>query len=497
MAAWWNTAHALIVTALLVPLAALPAVPAAAKPSSGSGQESDKVRPAPSLGIPDRYLIKLKDPAAATADQASARLAATHHANVTHVYRTINGFAARVSAANARELSKDPAVEYVEQDAIATGADFQPYPPSWGLDRVDQPYLPLNNAYTYTGTNTGAGVHAYIVDSGLRVTHTDFGARAVIDRDFVGDGRNGGDCNGHGTHVAGTVGGAASGVAKGVRLHAVRVLDCANNGQWSQIAAGIDWVTANATRPAVMNLSIQGGANAMVDAAVNRAVAAGIPVAIAAGNFNVDACTISPARATAAITVANATSTDGRAGSSDFGPCVDLFAPGTGIVSAGIASDTQTAIMSGTSMASPHVAGAAALILQRRPSATPAQVAAEIIDGATPDVITSAGPGTPNRVLSTTCVPFALCMTATRQNPGYYRGPIVIDGRGAQLGDGIGIYYRLDGGSTFYYAGGTTADSAGRFHVTLAVPYCAYGRIDVSATSVWQDSNSVTVPSIC
>nr|5WSL_A Chain A, keratinase [Meiothermus taiwanensis WR-220]5WSL_B Chain B, keratinase [Meiothermus taiwanensis WR-220]5WSL_C Chain C, keratinase [Meiothermus taiwanensis WR-220] len=268
---------------------------------------------------------------------------------------------------------------------------------TWGLDRIDQRTLPLSGTFTYS--NTGSGVNAYIIDTGIRVSHSEFGGRATAVFDAIGDGQNGNDCNGHGTHVAGTVGGTVYGVAKSVRLYAVRVLNCSGSGSNSGVIAGVDWVRQNARRPAVANMSLGGGASSALDTAVNNAINAGITFALAAGNSNRDACQFSPARVTAGITVGATTSTDARASYSNYGSCLDLFAPGSSITSAWISSDTSTNTISGTSMATPHVAGVAALYLQSNPSASPATVRNAIVGNATSGVVSNAGRRSPNLLL--------------------------------------------------------------------------------------------------
>ncbi len=237
---------------------------------------------------------------------------------------------------------------------------------------------------------------AYIIDTGIRPTVSDFGGRASIGTDTVGDGQNGVDCNGHGTHVAGTIGGTKYGVAKSVSLVAVRVLDCSGSGTWSGVIAGIDWVTAHHTANAVANMSLGGGASSAVDTAVANSVASGVTYAVAAGNSNADACTSSPARAPSAITVGATTSTDARASYSNFGTCVDLFAPGSGITSDWNTSDTATNTISGTSMATPHVVGSAALYLGDNKGSSPATVTTALLNAATPNKVTAAGAGSPN-----------------------------------------------------------------------------------------------------
>jgi subtilisin family serine protease len=344
--------------------------------------------------IQGSYIVVLKD----SAKSASPTLAGKYGGSVKHVYKSaLNGFAATMSAAQARRLAADPAVEYVEADQVVHTTATQTNPPSWGLDRIDQRDLPLNRAYTYPTTATN--VNAYIVDTGIRLTHSDFGGRARTGFDAVTPGGTANDCNGHGTHVAGTVGGTAHGVAKGVTLYAVRVLSCSGSGSITGVVAGVDWVTSNHRKPAVANMSLGGGANATLDAAVRRSIAAGVTYAVASGNSNTNACTFSPARVAEAISVNATQSNDARASFSNIGTCTDIFAPGVSITSAWHTSNTATNSISGTSMASPHVAGVAALYLSANPAATPAQVQSTLISRSTPNKVTSAGTGSPNRLL--------------------------------------------------------------------------------------------------
>nr|WP_052478940.1 S8 family peptidase [Kibdelosporangium sp. MJ126-NF4]CEL21411.1 Alkaline serine exoprotease A precursor [Kibdelosporangium sp. MJ126-NF4]CTQ96022.1 Alkaline serine exoprotease A precursor (EC 3.4.21.-) [Kibdelosporangium sp. MJ126-NF4] len=370
-----------------------------AGPASAAEDQDTRFRPAKVDGIAGSYIVVLKPTGA---EHTQKRLLARYRGTVRQVYRNpLNGFAIDLPEADARRISQESGVEFVEQDAWATGDTTQNSPPSWGLDRVDQRVRPADSRYSYWPT--GAGVHVYVLDSGVRRSHTDFAGRVTVEPDFVGDGQNGVDCHGHGTHVAGTIGGTTHGVAKGVHLHSVRVLDCANKARWSWTIQAVNWVRANARRPAVINMSLGGDLDAALDKAVSDAVQAGITVVVSAQNNAADACGESPGRTPVAITVANATRTDARYSGtpypSNFGPCVDLFGPGTDIVSAGIASDTATATMTGTSMAAPHVTGTIAKYLQAAPAASPAQLTASLLAEATRDVVTDAGAGTPNRLL--------------------------------------------------------------------------------------------------
>ncbi|WFE30582.1 S8 family peptidase [Solwaraspora sp. WMMD791] len=350
--------------------------------------------------IPGSYLVVFADTAGAANRAHTTDLAARYGAKVRHVYsHALRGFAATMSESAARRIAARPGVAHVEQDGLVQVTDTQPSPPSWGLDRIDQRDLPLNNSYTYP--TTASTVRAYVVDTGIRTTHTTFGGRASWGTNTTGDGNNT-DCNGHGTHVAGTIGGSQYGVAKAVSLVAVKVLNCAGSGSFAGVAAGVDWVTGHHAPgvPAVANMSLGGaGTNATVENAVRNSIADGVVYTIASGNSNADACGFTPARVAEAITVNASTRTDARASFSNWGTCTDVFAPGEAITSAWSTSDTATNTISGTSMAAPHVAGAAALLLAASPSLTPAQVATALLGTATPSKITNPGSGSPNLLL--------------------------------------------------------------------------------------------------
>ena len=349
--------------------------------------------------IAGSYIVVFKPTVQRSSVPATTRqLATAQGARVSFVYQhALKGFAAHTTAAGAAALSRDPHVAYVEADQVMHVVTTQT-PATWGLDRIDQRDLPLNNAYNYN--QTGTGVNAYIIDTGLRATHQQFTGRVGNGADFVGDGQGTNDCNGHGTHVAGTTGGTTYGVAKQVTLHAVRVLNCQGSGSNSGVIAGVDWVTSNRVAGrSVANMSLGGGASSALDTAVNNSINSGVSYAIAAGNSNTDACTTSPARVAAANTVGATTTTDARASFSNFGTCLDIFAPGNSITSSWNTSDTATNTISGTSMATPHVTGAIALYLQANPGASPSAVTQALTSNATLNHVTSAGSGSPNRLL--------------------------------------------------------------------------------------------------
>jgi subtilisin family serine protease len=375
------------------------------QPLGPSAEPGAPIAPSPAAGrVPGQYIVVFR-PEVADVRGEAARLAARHGGTLTHVYTSaLKGMALRLPDAAAAALRANPNVAWVEQDqvvqAIATQTDA-----TWGLDRVDQRSLPLSTTYAYTAD--GSGVKVYIIDTGIRLDHTDFGGRAVTGFDAITAGGSAADCHGHGTHVAGTVGGGTYGIAKNASLYAVRVLDCGGSGTWAQVIAGIDWVTANhGSGTAVANMSLGGGKSDAVNTAVENSIASGVVYAVAAGNGNFfgipqNACNYSPASAPSAITTGATTRTDGIASFSNYGTCVDILAPGVSITSDWSTGSTATNTISGTSMATPHVAGAAAAYLSSTPSATPAQVAAALTDNATLNAISGVGNGTPNRLLYT------------------------------------------------------------------------------------------------
>ncbi|BCY09903.1 S8 family serine peptidase [Actinoplanes sp. L3-i22] len=352
--------------------------------------------------VPGRYIVTLKD-RASIGDQAST-LTRRFGGRVRHVYDQVqHGFSTAMTERQAVALAADPAVASVEQVQRITVQDTQSNPPNWGDDRIDQRALPLDKTFTYPA-NPGQGVTVYVLDTGLNASHTEFTGRVGQGTDIVDGDSNPADCHGHGTHVAGTAVGTTYGIAKKARIVSVRVLDCQGTGTNDDLIAGINWVRANAQKPAVANYSIGCGSRCTsqaMDSAVSGLISSGVQFVQAAGNNGDDACYYSPQAVPAAITVGNSTSADARNSSSNYGSCLDVFAPGTSIVSASYASNTGSATMTGTSMASPHVTGAAAAYLGANPSATPAQVRDALVTNGTTGKITSPGSGSPNVLLYT------------------------------------------------------------------------------------------------
>ncbi len=385
--------------AVVLTLAVLCLTIIASGPSRSQAQKDRILRN--SNKIANSYIVVLNDAvvgekgAYSIAPYIAEEVALNYRGKVKHVYKNaLNGFAIEMSEAEAEKLSLDFRVAYIEEDGVMEAIATQTNPP-WGLDRIDQRNRPLSATYTYNWT--GAGVRVYVIDTGIRTTHTQFGGRASNVFDAFGG--SGADCNGHGTHVSGTVGGSTYGVAKSSLLRGVRVLDCGGSGSTSGVIAGVDWVRLNHIAPAVANMSLGGGISSALDTAVNNLHNAGVTIAVAAGNSNANACNSSPARAVNAITTGSTTTTDARSSFSNFGTCLDLFAPGSGILSAWATSNTATATLNGTSMASPHVAGVAALYKQANPSASSTTIRNAIVNNATTGVVTNPGTGSPNRLL--------------------------------------------------------------------------------------------------
>jgi len=348
---------------------------------------------------PDRYIVVFKS-SVVDVDRETDDLTRGNGAQVSFRYHTaLKGFAGSIPAPVLDGIRRNPNVEFVEADGMAYAIGDEATPPSWGIDRIDERDLPLDLNYHYD--NTASNVHAYIIDTGIWPDHVEFGSptRVSSGYDFIDNDSNSMDCHGHGTHVSGTVGGNTTGVAKQVRLVGVRVLDCKGSGSWSQVIAGVDWVAAHAIKPAVANMSLGGGFSSAINTAVTNAVNSGVTFAVAAGNSNANACNYSPASTPNAITVGASTSTDARSSFSNYGSCLDIFAPGSGITSSVMSGGYES--WSGTSMATPHVAGAAALLLSANPTWTPAQVASAMTANATPNKITGAGTGSPNLLLYT------------------------------------------------------------------------------------------------
>jgi len=385
---------------MLKKLAVLPLVLAIAACSDSQAPTDTMPVNAPAVvagqAIPNRYVVVFKNTVAATSVSAEAQSIVNADKGKLHFTyaHSIHGFAADLSPSAVAALRLNRNVAYVEQDRVVTLQATQSPTPSWGLDRIDQKALPLNNSYTYP--NTGAGVHVYGIDTGILYSHTDFGGRASKGFDAITPGGNAVDCHGHGTHTATTIAGTKYGVAKTATVVGVRVLDCGGSGSFSQVIAGVDWVTNNGIKPAVANMSLGGGAFQALDDAVTASIAKGIIYAIAAGNnFGSNACNNSPARTPNALTVAASDIGDNRASFSDIGTCVDIYGPGVNITAGWIGSNTATNTISGTSMATPHVAGVVALYLSANPTATPAQVRTALITNASA-VVKNPGANTTN-----------------------------------------------------------------------------------------------------
>ncbi|MBT2410537.1 S8 family peptidase [Streptomyces sp. ISL-12] len=373
----------------------LTAIPAQAAPAEGTVLAAGSP-----TAVKDSYIVTLKKDSGLKASSAAGKdVVEEYGGTVKKTFKSaLNGYTASLSAAEAKRLAADPAIASVEQNQRVTLADTTQSNAPWGLDRVDQTSLPLSGTYTYPDT-AGSGVTAYVIDTGVRITHSDISGRASYGYDAVDGDTTASDGNGHGTHVATTIAGSTYGVAKKAKIVAVRVLNNSGSGTTAGVIAGIDWVTANHSGPSVANMSLGGGASTTLDTAVRNSIASGVTYAIAAGNSAANASSYSPARVTEAITVGATTSTDARASYSNYGSVLDIFAPGSSITAGWYTSDTATNTISGTSMATPHVAGAAAVYLAGHTSATPAQVSSALTSGATTGKVTSAGTGSPNLLL--------------------------------------------------------------------------------------------------
>lgn len=366
-----------------------------------------------SKAIPNQYIVVFKTPSvlniqsadavASYAEQASQTLVNKYNVDVSRKFAgSLNGVVVNASALQVQDLLNNPDIDYIEQDQMVSvsplaATDVDQGNAIWGLDRVDQRSLPLNSNYHYDFD--GAGVTAYVIDTGVLTTHNEFGGRASHGYDFVDNDADATDCNGHGTHVAGTIGGSQYGVAKNVNIVGIKVLGCSGSGTNSGVIAGVDWVKNNASGPSVANMSLGGGVSQALDDAVNSAVAAGVTFVVAAGNDNSNACNYSPARAADAITVGSTTSSDGRSSFSNYGSCLDIYAPGSSIKSAWYNSNTSTNTISGTSMAAPHVAGVAALYLDEDSSRSPAQIDALLSSRSSKNKVSDAKSGSPNELL--------------------------------------------------------------------------------------------------
>lgn len=443
----------ILLTVLAVAAAAITFVP-----STTEGQSSKLKRSA--NPVPGRYIVVLNNDAMRSegqeAPEAAAELTAKYGGAVAKVFRNaVQGFSVEMTEKAAHALSNDPNVLFVEEDSYLSISESQMSAP-WGLDRIDQRNVPLDQTYNYT--KTGSGVSVYVIDTGIRVTHEQFQGRAAIAYDSIGDGQNGNDCHGHGTHVASTIGGSTYGVAKNVSLYGIRVLGCNGVGTTGTAMEGIDWMIANHQSPAVANMSMGGWGSDVMDSAVQSAINAGITFVVAAGNNNGSACNYSPARLSSAITVGAATQSDTRASFSNYGSCVDLFAPGVGISAAWAWNDTAVHTVSGTSMAAPHVAGGVALFMESNPNAAPSDVMSAILNEATNGEMESMSDGSPNMILFTSPnIPTAADATISGS---------VIDNQGRGLRNVVIVLQNAAGGEP-------------RFAITNAFGYFTFEEVPV------------------
>jgi subtilisin family serine protease len=381
--------HIVRATTLLAAAAALAACSDAAPPLATAPAAAPLLSAAAGHAVEGQYIVVLEE----GADPRS--VAAVAHAEPRWIYTAVlNGFSATLNPGQLTALRHNPAVNYIEQSQRG-GIQVAQSPATWGLDRIDQRYLPLNNTYNYGAT--GTGVRAYVIDSGIYPGHSQFGGRASNVWDYAGG--SGADCHGHGTHVAGTIGGTTYGVAKNVYLRGVRVVDCGGYGGTAEVIAAMDWVRLNHIKPAVANMSLGYPYSGAVNAAANALITAGVFTAVASGNENQNACSVSPASTPAALTVNASASNDARASFSNFGGCTDLYAPGVSVTSTWIGSTTATNTISGTSMASPHAAGVGALYKQVYGDAPSSTIVTWMINASTPNLITGNPAGTPNRLL--------------------------------------------------------------------------------------------------